>query len=89
VGGQEATQAISYQITVSPAQVSLCGGTMLDAWTVLSAAHCFPLTVQEGDTLPTAANTIITAGALTLKNDDGKGQVRLWLRSCAYIQFGF
>jgi secreted trypsin-like serine protease len=62
VGGKEATQAISYQITVYPGMESLCGGTMLDEWTVLTAAHCFP--TEEGG--PTAANTKVQAGALKI-----------------------
>ena len=44
VGGQAAEAAIGWQVSVRQCQQGFChfcGGTILDANTVLSAAHCF------------------------------------------------
>ena len=46
VGGQAAPSPIPWQVSIRYSlggDGHFCGGTILDAWTVLSAAHCFML----------------------------------------------
>ena len=40
VGGMIATSPIPWQVQVRVSDVSFCGGTILDEYTILSAAHC-------------------------------------------------
>ena len=45
VGGKKVRYVIPWQVSVrscNSGQCHFCGGTVLDEWTVLSAAHCFP-----------------------------------------------
>ena len=45
VGGKKAWYNIPWQVSVrscNDGQCHFCGGTILDQWTILSAAHCFP-----------------------------------------------
>ena len=42
VGGQPADSPIPWQVYLSVENMYSCGGTILDASTILSAAHCFP-----------------------------------------------
>ena len=41
VGGQDALSPIPWQVSVQVSSFSFCGATILDASTLLSAAHCF------------------------------------------------
>ena len=44
VGGKKAKKSIPWQVSVrscNSGQCHFCGGTVLDKWTILSAAHCF------------------------------------------------
>ena len=41
VGGQIAPSPIAWQVSVQFVGTHICGGTILDAYTILSAAHCF------------------------------------------------
>ena len=43
VGGQSAPSPIPWQVCVRAATGHFCGGTILDAKTIMSAAHCFNL----------------------------------------------
>ena len=40
VGGQIAPSPIPWQVSVQSEGSHFCGGTILDAFTILSAAHC-------------------------------------------------
>ena len=42
VGGQPADSPIPWQVYLFVENLYSCGGTILDASTILSAAHCFP-----------------------------------------------
>ena len=65
VGGQEATEMIPWQVSIRRWNVHFCGGTILDARTILTAAHCFD---KETSTKPFS----IRAGSLY---KDSGGQV--------------
>ena len=41
VGGEDAPDAIPWQVSVRNGNFHFCGATILDANTLLSAAHCF------------------------------------------------
>ena len=41
VGGQIAPSPILWQVSVQIEGNHICGGTILDTYTILSAAHCF------------------------------------------------
>ena len=41
VGGQIAPSPIPWQVSVQIGGSHFCGGTILDTYTILSAAHCF------------------------------------------------
>ena len=41
VGGQIAPSPIPWQVSVQSGGSHFCGGTILDNYTILSAAHCF------------------------------------------------
>ena len=41
VGGQIAPSPIPWQVSVQLGGFHFCGGTILDTYTLLSAAHCF------------------------------------------------
>ena len=41
VGGQIAPSPIPWQVSVQIGGSHVCGGTILDTYTILSAAHCF------------------------------------------------
>ena len=41
VGGQQAPYPIPWQVSVQFFGNHICGGTILDTYTILSAAHCF------------------------------------------------
>ena len=41
VGGQIAPSPIPWQVSVQFEGTHICGGTILDTYTILSAAHCF------------------------------------------------
>ena len=41
VGGQIAPSPIPWQVSVLDGGSHFCGGTILDTYTILSAAHCF------------------------------------------------
>ena len=71
VGGQNAPSMIPWQVYVSNPPY-MCGGTILDAKTILSAGHCFTKE-QSVDSLS------IRAGSL--KKDSG-GQVISYFKLC-------
>lgn len=58
VGGQTAPSPIPWQVSVQKSGHHHCGGTIIDAYTVMSAAHCFDqngylpngLTIRAGST---------------------------------------
>ena len=72
VGGQDAPSMIPWQVSVIKYGGHWCGGTVLDAKTVLSAGHCFTKE-QSVDSLS------IRAGSL--KKDSG-GQVISYFKLC-------
>ena len=41
VGGHKAPSPIPWQVSVQKGGSHFCGGTILDTYTILSAAHCF------------------------------------------------
>ena len=41
VGGVTAASPIPWQVSVRRGKRHFCGGTILNEWTILSAAHCF------------------------------------------------
>ena len=42
VGGQDAESIIPWQVSIGNDHYGhFCGGTILDGWTILTAAHCF------------------------------------------------
>ena len=65
VGGQDATSPIPWQ-----AWIGGCGATILDAKTLLSAAHCF---VKNGQS-PKPSSTYVEIRVGSIKSDYG-GQV--------------
>ena len=70
VGGQNAPGAIPWQVSVRQCNSGgchFCGGTILDANTVMSAAHCF----TQGQSL----NGYSVMAGVTNRND-ASGQVR-------------
>ena len=48
VGGQQAPSPIPWQVSVQIGGSHFCGGTILDTYTILSAAHCFDDYDYEG-----------------------------------------
>jgi len=66
VGGQYAAEMIPWQVfvqVIGPCEsISGCGGTILDEWTILTAAHCFfPKGKVNGD----ATNELFEEDAIT------------------------
>ena len=64
VGGQNAPSMIPWQVYVSNPPY-MCGGTILDAKTILSAAHCFfagPTLGNSGKEFVNVLNPFIKAG---------------------------
>ena len=47
VGGAQAPSMIPWQVAITGYQVGMCGGTILDSCTILSAAHCGPFTTSN------------------------------------------
>ena len=67
VGGESAPSPIPWQVSLQNNGFPFCGATVLDASTLLSAAHCFynPNADQLGDSPRlTAKNKTIRAGSL-------------------------
>ena len=71
VGGQDATSEIPWQVSVRAGMNTnlqgghWCGGTILDAKTILSAAHCFfagPTLGNSGKEFVNVLNPFIKAG---------------------------
>ena len=48
VGGQIAPSPIPWQVSVQNGGQHFCGGTILDTFTILSAAHCFKRDLVDG-----------------------------------------
>ena len=48
VGGQQAPSPIPWQVSVQNGGQHFCGGTILDTFTILSAAHCFKRDSVDG-----------------------------------------
>ena len=48
VGGQIAPSPIPWQVSVQNGGQHFCGGTILDTFTILSAAHCFKRDSVDG-----------------------------------------
>ena len=52
VGGQQAPYPIPWQVSVQFFGNHICGGTILDTYTILSAAHCFDIQrFRDGDSV--------------------------------------
>ena len=68
VGGQIAPSPIAWQVSVQLEGTHICGGTILDTYTILSAAHCFD---GYGDSV---YNLTIDIRAGSIKRSSG-GQV--------------
>jgi len=68
VGGADAPKPIQWQVSVRSCQAGychFCGGTILDATTVMSAAHCF----DQGQSM---AGYYVMAGATGRSSDSGQ-----------------
>ena len=81
VGGKTAIGPIPWQVSMQVRQegyypMHFCGGTILDANTVLSAAHCFAS--KNGEPLP-IAHKFIVAGAHDFEKQEAR-QVRKHIR---------
>ena len=74
VGGQTAPRPIPWQVSIRSHGSHFCGGTILDATTVLSAGHCFDGGNRNGLT--------ILAG--TVNRKDQSGQVSEYLLKKTY-----
>ena len=48
VGGKEAPSPIPWQVAILSGGIQFCGGTILDEFTILSAAHC---SINTGNTV--------------------------------------
>ena len=62
VGGQIAPSPIPWQVSVQIGGSHFCGGTTLDTYTILSAAHCFD-DAWRAATIAAAAITSRSAAA--------------------------
>ena len=69
VGGQSAPSPIPWQVSIQGTPPVNCGGTILDAYTVLSAGHCFDQNVTINGKSIRAGSTQRSSG----------GQVSLFL----------
>ena len=63
-GTESAPEARPYQVSLQSGGEHYCGGTIVDATTIITAAHCL-----EGET---AAGTQIRAGVTDLNSNDGQ-----------------
>ena len=63
VGGKEAPSPIPWQVAILRGGIQFCGGTILDEFTILSAAHC---SINTGNT--------VRAGSVLANN---RGQVSI------------
>ena len=75
VGGQTAPRPIPWQVSIRSHGSHFCGGTILDATTVLSAGHCFDGGNRNG--------LSILAG--TVNRKDQSGQVSDYENTFTYI----
>ena len=75
VGGRLAPTPIPWQVSsfgvgfAGMLLVPVCGGTILDSKTILTAAHCFDSLVTNYTNLPLSALVKIKAGSLVWHND--------------------
>ena len=51
VGGQDAPSPVPWQVSVRSYEYHFCGATILDATTLMCAAHCFPGSGLNGKTI--------------------------------------
>ena len=63
VGGMIATSSIPWQVQVRLGDGTFCGGTILDEYTILSAAHC----KLTSTTVIIAGATSINSGSQTIR----------------------
>ena len=72
VGGKKANGPIPWQVSIQLRKgiwKHFCGGTILDANTILSAAHCFAS--KNGEPLP-IAHKVIVAGARDFEKQEAR-----------------
>ena len=68
VGGQAASAMIPWQVSVRQYGGHMCGGTILDAKTVLCAAHCFTTgQAMEGISIKAGAISRTSGGQVSLR----------------------
>ena len=79
VGGQDAPSMIPWQVSVVQYGFPICGGTVLDAKTVLSAGHCF----YKGENVNSLS---IRAGSLD-KHSGGQVNINLCVVSFFFIHW--
>ena len=63
VGGQSAPSPIPWQVSI---QGVVCGGTILDAFTVLSAGHCFDDKSINGKSIRAGSTQRSSGGQVSL-----------------------
>ena len=68
VGGQPAPSPIPWQVSVQKLDLHFCGATILDEFTLLSAAHCFD---DDGKSDNSTDGKFIRAGS-TKKSSGGQ-----------------
>ena len=62
VGGQQAPSPIPWQVSVQNGGQHFCGGTILDTFTILSAAHCFKRDLVDGYSVRTGSKKWSSGG---------------------------
>ena len=73
VGGEEAESNIPWQVLVHINNERMCGGTILDNMTILSAAHCY-----DDYENPNYTPAMIYAGSTNYFVSEDSQQVRLF-----------
>ena len=72
VGGHQALHPIPWQVSILKNKTSICGGTILDPSTILSAAHCFSFYREQIDN-----GVIMYIMAGSIDRDSKEGQVSM------------
>ena len=73
VGGEDAPSPIPWQVSVRSGSFHFCGATILDASTLLCAAHCFHQSSASGESIRAGSvqkgsGGQVTFGKLTIEN---------------------